>query len=276
VPTIKTPKISAATKSSSNPSLAPAPAATPPSPSPVPSPSPSPSPAPDPNAALAAYVQQTVATLDTLEAGLGADPPLTPKDKRHAAKLRKGGDKAVAQIGNLATQNQLESPALQVAVMLALMGKAKALQPLADRVAAFVKHVTDVIFSAQSVSWGMAMQYYALLQRRAATDAELANQLDPVTQFFAYRHPSKKAPVGSPTKAQRKAVTKAKRTLTTIGIGRLAGAGATAANPQPTAAAASAAPAVAPSTTPAAPATSAATGNGAPPANGSPSPATHS
>ena len=170
-------------------------------------------------------------------------------------RLEGGGDKAVAQIGNLATQNQLESPALQVAVMLALMGKAKALQPLADRVAAFVKHVTDIIFSAQSVSWGMAMQYYALLQRRAATDAELASLLDPVTQFFAYRHPSKKAPVGSPNKAQRKAVTKAKRSLTTVGIGRLAGAGATAANPQPAAAAASAAPATGPSTTPSTPAT---------------------
>jgi hypothetical protein len=35
----------------------------------------------------------------------------------------------------------------------------------------------------------MAMQYYALLQRRAATDAEPQKALQPVALFFAYRHP---------------------------------------------------------------------------------------
>jgi hypothetical protein len=190
---------------------------------PTPAPASPPPAPPDPNAALEAYVQQTVTDLDTVEAGLGGDPPLTPAEKRHAAKLRKGGDKVVGQIGDLATQHQLESPALQVSVMLALMGKAHALQPLADRLAAFVKHVTDVIFSAQSAAWVMAMQYYALLQRRAATDAELAKALQPIAQLFAYRHPSKKAPVGSPTKRQRKAVAKAKKALKTVAGGKLAG-----------------------------------------------------
>lgn len=227
-------------------------------------------PPPDPNTALEAYVQQTVADLDTVEAGLGGDPPLTPVEKRHAAKLRKGGDKVVAQIGDLATQHQLESPALQVSVMLALMGKAQALQPLADRLAAFVKHVTDVIFSAQSAAWVMAMQYYALLQRRAATDAELAKALQPTAQVFAYRHPSKKAPVGSPTKRQRKAVAKAKRTLSTVAGGKLAST--TASSP------------AAQTESPAAPAASStpANGNGAPTAaapagtNGGATPPAHS
>jgi hypothetical protein len=243
---------------------------------------PSPSPPPDPNGALLAYVQQTIATLDAAETGLGADPPLTPKDKRHAAKLRKGGDKAVAQIANLATQNQLDSVALSVAVMTALMGKADALQQLANRLDGFVKHVGDLVFSAQSTAWGMAMQYYALLQRRAATDAELAKALSPVVAFFAYRHPSTKAPVGSPTKRQRQAVTKATRTLKTVAGGKLAnglpGATSGPANPQPGAAAPSPAPSPSASPTPA-PA-----GNGAPPngaaaptaPNGGGSPAAHS
>jgi hypothetical protein len=180
-------------------------------------------PQPDPNAALEAYVQQTVAGLDTVETQLGADPALTGSEKRHAAKLRKGGDKVIAQIGDLAAQHQLESRALLVSVMMGLLGKAEALQPLADRLAAFGKHVNDVIFSARSAAWVMALQYYALLQRRAATDAELAKALQPIAQVFAYRHPSKRAPVGSPTKRQRKAVAKAKRTLETVAGGKLAG-----------------------------------------------------
>lgn len=193
-----------------------APDATPPAPAataPVsPPPAPANPPPPDPNAALAVFVQQTIATLDGVEVGLGNDPPLTPVEKRHAAKLRKGGEKALEQIGNLAQQHQLESPALKVSDMLALIGKASAVQPLADRATAFVKHVQDVLFAAQSAAWVMGMQYYALLQRRARTDAELAKALAPVTQFLAYRHPKQKAP-GTPTRRQKKAASKAVKTL---------------------------------------------------------------
>jgi hypothetical protein len=76
------------------PATAPAPAATP----------------PDPNAALEQYVQQTVAQLDTVEVGLGADPALTPAQKRHALKFRKGGDKIIAQIGNLRSNSRSSLP----------------------------------------------------------------------------------------------------------------------------------------------------------------------
>jgi len=186
-----------------------APTATPPVPQP---PAPANPPPPDPNAALAAFVQQAVAALDGVEVGLGNDPPLTPTEKRHAAKLRKGGQQVLEQIGNLAQQHQLESPALKVSDMLALVGKASALQPLADRTAAFLKHVDDVVFTSQSAAWVMGMQYYALLQRRARTDAELAKALAPVTQFLAYRHPKQKAP-GTPTRRQKKATSKAVKTL---------------------------------------------------------------
>jgi hypothetical protein len=267
------------TKSPATTTTTTAPATPPPAP-PAPTPTPAPSPTPDPNVALAAYVQQTVATLDGVEAQLGSDPPLTPKDKRHAAKMRKGGANAVSTIGNLATQNQLESPALQVAAMMTLLGKAQALQPLVDRLAEFVKHVGDLIFSAQSQSWEMAMQYYALLQRRAVADAELAKSLQPVAQFFAYRHPSVKKPVGSPTTKQVNAAKKAKRTLAKVAGGKLADisvptAGSHAAPPP------APAPAGAPASSSAssAPATG---GNGAPPTgappvtNGGSTPTAHS
>jgi hypothetical protein len=181
-----------------------------------------PSPASDPNAALAEYVQQIVASIDAYEAGLGGDPSLAPKDRRRAVKLRKGGGAIAAQLGALFVQNQLESPALQVAAMQALLGRADALQPLANRLAAFAQHVSDVVFASRSQAWGMAMQYYALLQRRSLVDAELATALAPVTQFLAYRHPSTKAPKGSPTKRQIAAAKKAQKTLATVASGSLA------------------------------------------------------
>ena len=115
------------------------------------------------------------------------------------------------QIGNLATQQQLESPALQVSDMTMSLGKAQALQPLADRLAAFSKHVNDVIFISQSSALVIGQQFYALLQRRAKTDSELAAALAPVLAFFARRPVPK--PQGSLTKPQVKATKKAMKTV---------------------------------------------------------------
>ena len=167
---------------------APPPEASPLAAAPVPAATP-----PTPNAALLAYVQQTVAALDTVEVGLGADPALTPALKRHVLKFRRGGDKIIGQIGNLAQQEQLDSPGLNVADMLSTLGKAQALQPLSDRVAAFAKHIDDVIFKSETDALAMGQQFYALLQRRALTDGELATAMVPVVTYFA-RKPKPKAP----------------------------------------------------------------------------------
>ena len=215
---------------------------------------------PDPNTALEQYVQQTVAQLDTVEVGLGNDPALTPAQKRHALKFRKGGDKIIGQIGNLAQQQQLDSPGLNVADMLGTLGKAQALQPLFDRVAAFAKHVDDVVFKAGSDSLSMAQQFYALLQRRALTDGELATAMAPVVVFFA-RKPVPKA-AGALTKPQKKATTKAVNTLKKnapqmLQDGAAAAGTATAGQVAPAAAAVGAAAPAAGGGTPAA------TGNGA-------------
>jgi hypothetical protein len=214
-------KTSKKTVKSSNSAVA-TPATVTPDVTPAPNPPPPTPPATDPNAALEQYVAQTVAELDSVEVGLGADPPLSPAQKRHAAKLRKGGDKIIAQIGNLAQQQQLESPALSASAMIATLGKAQALQPLADRLSAFDKHVNDVIFTAQSAAMVMGQQFYALLQRRSLTDAELARAMQPVTAFFAYRHPVVK-PKGTPTKPQTKATKKAVKALKKQAPGLLAG-----------------------------------------------------
>jgi hypothetical protein len=198
---------------------------------------------PIPNVALAAYVQQAVTMFDSLEQALGADPALTPVQKRHSSKMRKGGQPIVLQIGNLVQQHGLESPALPVSAMVEEVDKVEALQPLADRLAAFLKHVNDLIFTADSAAWTDALQLYALLQRRATTDTELAASLAPITQFFAYRHPSTKQP-GSPTKRQRQATAKALKTLKQTAPDKLARpAAASPATPAAPAAGPAAAPA---------------------------------
>ncbi len=216
-----------------------------------PSPSPSSTPPDTSNATLLAYVQQTVTELDAVEVGLGADPPLSPSQKRHAVKLRKGGAAIVGQIANLAKQQGLDSAALRTDAMTDSLGKAQALQPLSDRLAAFAKHVDDVIFSSQSAAMAQAQQFYALLQRRAKTNSELTTALAPVAAFFAYRHRDPSKPLGQPTKPQVKATKKAVATLQKQAPTLLAGTSPTA---SPVAASASTASAPSPAAAPQAPA----------------------
>jgi hypothetical protein len=110
--------------------------------------------------------------------------------------------------------------------IVGMLGKAQALQPLSDRVAAFAKHIDDVIFTAESGSLAMAQQFYALLQRRSLTDAELATAMAPVVGYFA-RKPVPK-PQGALTKPQKKATTKAFNLLTKNAPQMLQGSGAAA------------------------------------------------
>jgi len=185
---------------------------------------PSPQPSPDPNAALAAFALQAVAMIATIKAGLGDPPALAPSDKRRAVRFRKGGGPIVATIGDLAQQQQLELAALPVATMTSLLERATALAPLVSGLPSLTRLVGDMVFVAQSQAWEMALQYYAILRRRAKTDAKLAAALQPVTEFLAYRHPSTKPPVGSPTTKQVNAAKKAQKALAKVAGGKLAGA----------------------------------------------------
>ena len=208
-------------------------------------------------------------SLTAAESTLGlTDPPLTTQQKRRSAKLRKGGEPIVTQIGSLAAQYQLTTSAMDVATMLALVSQSSVLQPLADALTMFLKHVTDSMFAAQSQAWDTALQYYALLKRRAKTTGDLATSLQPIAAFLAFRSAPTKPPKGSPTKAQVKAAKKAQKALATVANGELAGTNLL--NPrkktvEPAAPASSPAPAPA-GTSP----------NGSPATNGSAAPAARS
>ncbi len=202
-------------------------------------------------------MQQILPQLDAIEAQLGGDPPLSPAEKRHAIRMRKGGMPIVTAIGNIVrSTSQLASSGLvDLDTMQQGLDRATALQPLVQRLAALDNHVLDVVFASQSTSWGIAVHAYGLLKRLARTNRDLATALQPVTEFFA-RKPKSPAPPGTPNKRARKATTKAVKQLQRHAPQLLAGA-TPPATPAP-------APIAAPAVTPAAP--TAVT----PPANGAP------
>jgi hypothetical protein len=204
------------------------------------------------NPALIAFVNQAIVQLDAAETALAVDPPaLTSSQKRRAAKLRAGGDKAVGQIALLAKQYGVESSVLRADTMSLALADAQALAPLMLRIQDFQKHVSDLLFLWQSAAWDDAMQFYALLQRRALVNGALADALAPVAAFFAKRHASTKAgkTPKRTAKANAKAVNRLKKAapeLLALGATATGTAAATSAAPPSPAAAPAAPPAPAP------------------------------
>jgi hypothetical protein len=141
------------------------------------------------------------ASLDKADAQLANGPSLTPDEKRRAARARKGSERIVQTLAQLASSHGLDSSALNSSDMLERLDTATKLTP--TRLTKVLKQTSDAQFVAQNDAWAMARQFYALLQTRAASDGTLAAALEPVTDFFHYRHES--AVDAKPTKLQTRA-----------------------------------------------------------------------
>ena len=163
-------------------------------------------------AELVALVSEITDFLAKVEARLGPDAPaITSAEKRRRSKPRKGAEKVLTVIAPIVQQHRLDSPGLSTAEMLAQHAIAQALVPLQARLQKIAKRVSDEAFDAQTGSWEMGLQFYALLQRRAKTDGSLGQAIAPLAQMFAHRHPLVKA--SRPTKVQTRVKAKLKAAM---------------------------------------------------------------
>jgi len=181
------------------------------------------------NVALLALVKELTAILDGAEARLGPEPPaLTTPEKRRRSKPRKGAERVLIMIAPIVQQHGLDSASLNTVDMLARYDAAQTLVPLKARLTKMFKRVDDELFNAQTDAWKMGLQFYSLLQRRAKDDGELAQNLEPLSKMFAYRHPSSSAGKATKTqnrvKAKLKAVTEVARRQGVAGSGEAEGA----------------------------------------------------
>jgi hypothetical protein len=148
--------------------------------------------------------------LDKIEARLGDDTPaMTTEDKKRSLKPRKGAGKVIETLAMLVKQHGLDSAALSADAMLENVAESTALEPVEIRLQKALKRVSDNVYRAQTGAWDKALQFYALLSRRAKSDGALAASLEPIAAFFARRHESVLA--DKPTKLQRRAVAKLRR-----------------------------------------------------------------
>jgi hypothetical protein len=124
---------------------------------------------------------------EKITAVVGTAPALTQADIQRSAKLRKGGAAVVQAVAAISDKFGLVVPSLSTATMVDQIDQAEALVALHKELVSAAKHVSDVIFLAQSKSWNGATTHYSMLRRLARTDGDVAKTLLPVVQFFAAR-----------------------------------------------------------------------------------------
>lgn len=148
-------------------------------------------------------VKSAVLALEKIEAAMGTMKYVSPATRVRGLKPRIGSDRIVEMIGALATAQGLDSPSLHSAGMLNQVAADKALAPLEAMLTKLLDRVTVARFMASTTAYGEALKFYALLQRMATSDPELAATITPIEEFFAHRH--RLVLAGKPTKSETRA-----------------------------------------------------------------------
>jgi hypothetical protein len=207
---------------------------------------------PGPIVIITKAIDHMASSADNLEEALGpATRVMTPDYKRRALRIRKGAHLVTQTIATLARSYGLDSTALHSDQMLALVQKAGTLSAAEARITKLLKRVSDERYLASADAWDQALQFYALLQRRALSDGQLAQNLSSIEDFFAYRHGSVEAkkPTKLQTRAKKKLAQAERLVVHANERGRVQAA--SPAVPAPTAVPTPAAPAPAPTPPPA-------------------------
>ncbi len=133
-------------------------------------------------------------------------PALTAAQRKGMNKLRKGGDKWIPEIAQIAQTWEVQLRTQPTAAMTSAIALATTLQPIIGLLVGFLQETQDVGFQAESESWSTAVALYSVLKRMSKKDPKLKAQLAPMTEFFAYRHPvvAAAAAAAKPTKTSRR------------------------------------------------------------------------
>ena len=128
-------------------------------------------------------------------------PALTAKERKGMYRLRKGGDKHIPQLAQIAADWQVSIRTQPTDAMLAANQVSNTLRPLLTLLAGLVQEVQDSVFASDSESWATASALYAVLKRMSKKDPKLQAQLAPIAEFFSFRRPVTDPAAPKPVKA---------------------------------------------------------------------------
>jgi hypothetical protein len=120
---------------------------------------------------------------------------LTPAERAARSKMRVGGEKVIAAVGQLVEEHGVVLPQISLEAMRADLERAQALRPLAAAAQRLARRLEDTVTTGESQSWSAATAFYTALSRMGSLVPGLQDALRPIVSFFALG-PRKKTPAG--------------------------------------------------------------------------------
>jgi hypothetical protein len=117
---------------------------------------------------------------------------LTVKQRKAAARSRKGMERVVPTLANLSNEHGVSVPKQSTSQMTSNLDLVNQLEAVQTKLTSITATVGENVDFARSSSWVTATTLYGMLQKPALRDAQLKSQLAPVKEFFAYRTPAAK------------------------------------------------------------------------------------
>ena len=117
---------------------------------------------------------------------------LTTKQRKAAARSRKGMERIVPALATLSVQHGVSVPKQPTSQMTSNLDLVNQLETVSTQLKSLTATVGENLVAARSASWTTATTLYGMLQKPAKRDAQLALQLAPVKAYFAYRTPAAK------------------------------------------------------------------------------------
>jgi hypothetical protein len=138
---------------------------------------------------------------------------MTPTEKKHTAKLKRGAHQVLPVIAKLATKYAVQVPGAATDDIMSNLTYAQSLEPLIGSVGVLYETLRDAHSSSQSSSWKTGATAYGMMKKAAKANVSLSNELAPVTEWFRQRAKGDKpvaaqaaatpeAPTASPAVAQ--------------------------------------------------------------------------
>jgi hypothetical protein len=112
-------------------------------------------------------------------------PAMTVTDRRRTVKVRKGGEKYIPLLVEIATTYGISPPDGSVDEMTTQLAVVQLLVPLLRRAQVLLKLLEDTNLGANSAMWGTATYIYGAAKHMARRDGNVALALQPIEEFFA-------------------------------------------------------------------------------------------
>jgi hypothetical protein len=131
-------------------------------------------------------IEKACAALDGLSQELaGRMVALSPSDRQHLPRIRKGWEGLVPKLADLAERYGVTIPGVSIDAMVSAAQNAQGLAPLAGRVAKLNQSLADTTLLAQGTTWKGATALYTVLSRAVLIHPELGAEMAPMRAFFA-------------------------------------------------------------------------------------------